>query len=88
VFVAESSQYPEFHTCNSETVTFRDSGSDTDGFLSPDTGDDNFFKKVRERNNRLQSVICHIGHFVVRFFLFFIFVSRYVLAVSYIYRFS
>ncbi|XP_039514843.1 A-kinase anchor protein 13 isoform X2 [Pimephales promelas] len=44
----ESSQYPEFHTCNSETVTFRDSGSDTDGFLSPDTGDDNFFKKGQE----------------------------------------
>uniref|UniRef100_A0A8C1UR22 Si:dkey-172h23.2 n=1 Tax=Cyprinus carpio TaxID=7962 RepID=A0A8C1UR22_CYPCA len=49
VFVAESSQYPEFHTCNSETVTFRDSGSDTDGFLSPDTGEDNIFRKVRER---------------------------------------
>ncbi|XP_056115149.1 A-kinase anchor protein 13-like isoform X5 [Rhinichthys klamathensis goyatoka] len=44
----ESSQYPEFHTCNSETVTFRDSGSDTDGFLSPDAGEDNFFKKGQE----------------------------------------
>ncbi|XP_043100441.1 A-kinase anchor protein 13-like isoform X2 [Puntigrus tetrazona] len=41
----ESSRYPEFHTCNSETVTFRDSGSDTDGFLSPDTGEDNIFRK-------------------------------------------
>lgn len=49
MFVSESSQYPEFHTCNSETVTFRDSGSDTDGFLSPDTGEDNIFRKVRER---------------------------------------
>ncbi|XP_052416840.1 A-kinase anchor protein 13 isoform X1 [Carassius gibelio] len=44
----ESSQYPEFHTCNSETVTFRDSGSDTDGFLSPDTGEDNIFRKGQE----------------------------------------
>ncbi|XDV18716.1 hypothetical protein PO909_024355 [Leuciscus waleckii] len=44
----ESSQYPEFHTCNSETVTFRDSGSDTDGFLSPDTGEDNVFRKGQE----------------------------------------
>uniref|UniRef100_A0A8C1WQM3 Si:dkey-172h23.2 n=1 Tax=Cyprinus carpio TaxID=7962 RepID=A0A8C1WQM3_CYPCA len=38
----------EFHTCNSETVTFRDSGSDTDGFLSPDTGEDNIFRKGQE----------------------------------------
>ncbi|XP_051947996.1 A-kinase anchor protein 13-like isoform X2 [Xyrauchen texanus] len=41
----ESSQYPEFHTCDSETVTFRDTGSDTDGFLSPDTGEDNIYRK-------------------------------------------
>ncbi|XP_026071984.1 A-kinase anchor protein 13-like isoform X3 [Carassius auratus] len=44
----ESSQYPEFYTCNSETVTFRDSGSDTDGFLSPDTGEENIFRKGHE----------------------------------------
>ncbi|XP_050970397.1 A-kinase anchor protein 13 isoform X4 [Labeo rohita] len=44
----ESSQYPEFHTCNSEAVAFRDSGSDTDGFLSPDTGEDNIFRKGQE----------------------------------------
>ncbi|XP_048039691.1 A-kinase anchor protein 13-like isoform X4 [Megalobrama amblycephala] len=44
----ESSEYPEFHTCNSEAVTFRDSGSDTDGFLSPDTGEDNVFRKGQE----------------------------------------
>lgn len=70
MFVAESSQYPEFHTCNSETVTFRDSGSDTDGFLSPDTGEDNVFRKVRERKKKDFSeenmcVVCHIGHYVV-----------------------
>ncbi|XP_067301284.1 A-kinase anchor protein 13 isoform X3 [Pseudorasbora parva] len=44
----ETLQYPEFHTCNSETVTFRDSGSDTDGFLSPDTGEDILFRKGQE----------------------------------------
>ncbi|XP_077084030.1 uncharacterized protein LOC143737014 isoform X3 [Siphateles boraxobius] len=44
----ESSLYPEFHTCNSETVSFRDSGSDTEGFLSPDTGEENVFRKDQE----------------------------------------
>ncbi|XP_051560253.1 A-kinase anchor protein 13-like isoform X2 [Myxocyprinus asiaticus] len=44
----ESSQCSEFCTCNSEAVTFRDSGSDTDGFLSPDTGEDNSYRKGQE----------------------------------------
>ncbi|KAL1271842.1 hypothetical protein QQF64_030858, partial [Cirrhinus molitorella] len=43
----ESSQYPEFHTSHN-SVAFRDSGSDTDGFLSPDTGDDNIFRKGQD----------------------------------------
>lgn len=41
VFVTE--KFPDCHS------TFRDLGSETDGFLSLDTGQDNVFKKVRER---------------------------------------
>nr|XP_021333392.1 A-kinase anchor protein 13 isoform X1 [Danio rerio] len=41
----DGSRYPEFQTCRSELVSFRDSGSDTDGFLSPDAGEDNVFRK-------------------------------------------
>ncbi|XP_073764209.1 A-kinase anchor protein 13 isoform X5 [Danio rerio] len=41
----DGSRYPEFQTCSSELVSFRDSGSDTDGFLSPDAGEDNVFRK-------------------------------------------
>ncbi|TRY82583.1 hypothetical protein DNTS_030589 [Danionella cerebrum] len=41
----ESSCFPKLRTCGSEVLAFRDSGSETDGFLSPDVGQENFFGK-------------------------------------------
>lgn len=46
MFVTE--KFPDCHS-TSESLTFRDSSSDTDGFLSPDAGEDNVFRKVRDR---------------------------------------
>ncbi|TRY82591.1 hypothetical protein DNTS_030589 [Danionella cerebrum] len=41
----QSSCFPKLRTCGSEVLAFRDSGSETDGFLSPDVGQENFFGK-------------------------------------------
>ncbi|XP_057188570.1 A-kinase anchor protein 13 isoform X2 [Triplophysa rosa] len=42
--IASPEKFPDCHG-TSESLTFRDSSSDTDGFLSPDAGEDNVFRK-------------------------------------------
>ncbi|XP_056613522.1 A-kinase anchor protein 13 isoform X5 [Triplophysa dalaica] len=45
--IASPEKFPDCHS-TSESLTFRDSSSDTDGFLSPDAGEDNVFIKAQE----------------------------------------